>query len=116
MRLKLFFLNLIFEFFLKTWFNTNWKKFNESDLTKKPVFLSKDIYYEQNKLDREMMYLINKAKYYVPKPKPKPKANATESKFILFALFIVFLLLFVFVLPLFMFRVSRVFSDLLTVL
>jgi len=63
----------------KTWFNTNWKKFNESDLTKKPVFLSKDIYYEQNKLDREMMFLINKAKYYVPKPKPKPKVNSTET-------------------------------------
>jgi len=63
----------------KTWFTTNWKKHNESDPTKKPVFLSKDILYEQNKLDREMVYLINKAKYYVPKPKPKPKANTTSE-------------------------------------
>lgn len=57
---------------MQEWLYTNWKKHNESDPTKKPVFLSKDIQSQQGKLDREIMYLINKAKYYVPKPKPKP--------------------------------------------
>ena len=51
---------------------TNWKKQNESDATKKPVMLTKDIVYQQGKLDRELVYIINKAKYYIPKPKPKP--------------------------------------------
>jgi len=63
----------------KNWLNTNWKKHNESDHTKKPVFLSKDIVYEQNKLDRELVYLINKAKYYVPKPKPKTNETKADS-------------------------------------
>lgn len=61
----------------KEWLMTNWKKQNETDPTIKPVMLIKDIIYQQGKLDRELMYIINKAKYYVPKPKPKP--NATES-------------------------------------
>lgn len=33
----------------------------------------KDIEAKQGKLDRELLYLLNKAKYYVP----KPKANET---------------------------------------
>lgn len=61
----------------KTWFMSTWKKHNESDPEKNPVLLVKDIKNHQAKLDREMMYLINKAKYYVPKPKPK---NETSSK------------------------------------
>ncbi|XP_002162294.2 hypoxia up-regulated protein 1 isoform X1 [Hydra vulgaris] len=63
----------------KQWFMETWKKQNESDPTKKPVLLSKDVYFHQAKLDRELMYLINKAKYYVPKPKPKPSSNTTKS-------------------------------------
>lgn len=61
----------------REWLMTTWKKQNETSLAVKPVFLSKDILYQQGKVDREMMYLINKAKYYVPKP--KPKANTTTS-------------------------------------
>ncbi len=57
------------------WLNVNWKKQNETSLKEKPVMLVKDIASTQGKLDRELMYLINKAKYYVPKP--KPKANKT---------------------------------------
>lgn len=63
----------------KEWLMTNWKKQNESDPTKEPHMLSRDVLYEQAKLDREMVYLINKAKYYVPKPKPKPKTNSTTK-------------------------------------
>ena len=61
---------------------SNWKKQNETDPTKKPVLLSRDIKMQQGKLDRELMYLINKAKYYVPKPKPKPNTT-TGMSFIL---------------------------------
>jgi len=63
----------------KTWFMDNWKKQNETSSEKNPVLLSKDIYAKQQKLDREVAYLLNKAKYHVPKPKPKPAANSTAS-------------------------------------
>ena len=71
-------------FFIKDWLMTNWKKQNESDATKKPVMLTKDIAYQQGKLDRELVYIINKAKYYVPKPKPKP--NTTGIRCYIFSL------------------------------
>jgi len=72
----------------KTWFMTTWKKQNETAPEKNPVLLVKDIQSHMGKLDREVAYLINKAKYHVPKPKPKPettaanttKTNATKSK------------------------------------
>jgi len=64
----------------KTWFMTTWKKQNESDSDKNPVLLVKDIAHHQGKLDREMMYLINKAKYYVPKPKPKNDTTTKKSE------------------------------------
>lgn len=63
----------------KEWLSIQWKKQNETDATKKPVLLSKDIASQQAKLDRELMYLINKAKYYVPKPKPKVNETATNG-------------------------------------
>ena len=37
------------------------------------MLLVKDINYRTGKLDRELMYLLNKAKYYVPKTKPTGK-------------------------------------------
>ena len=46
------------------------KKQNESKLSDNPVLLVKDITLKTGKLDRELMYLLNKAKYYVPKAKP----------------------------------------------
>jgi len=66
----------------KTWFMTTWRKQNETSLDKNPVMLTKDIYSHQGKLDREIAYLVNKAKYYVPKPKPKNEtvSNTTSSK------------------------------------
>ena len=45
------------------------KKQNESKLHENPVLVVKDIEAKQGKLDRELLYLLNKAKYYVPKPK-----------------------------------------------
>ena len=50
---------------------STWKKQNETSPTEKPVLLVKDVISYQGRVDRELLYLINKAKYYVPKPKPK---------------------------------------------
>ena len=47
------------------------KKQEETKLHEKPVLLVRDIEYRQAKLERELLFLLNKAKYYVPKPKPK---------------------------------------------
>lgn len=48
--------------------------------TEKPVLLSKDIEAKLSLLDREVNYLLNKAKFAKPKPKPKPKdKNSTSS-------------------------------------
>ncbi|KAI4875826.1 hypothetical protein NFI96_024442 [Prochilodus magdalenae] len=50
--------------------------------TEKPVLLSKDIEAKLALLDREVNYLISKAKFAKPKPKPKPKdknSTSTES-------------------------------------
>merc|ERR1719494_915346 len=63
---------------VKDWLMATWKKQNETSSTDKPVLLTKDLISNSGKLDREIMYLINKAKYFVPKPKPKA-SNATES-------------------------------------
>jgi len=64
----------------KAWFMTTWNKQNETDSNKNPVLLVKDIKHHQGKLDREMMYLLNKAKYYVPKPKPKNDTTTKKSE------------------------------------
>ncbi|KAG7483585.1 hypothetical protein MATL_G00039940 [Megalops atlanticus] len=51
--------------------------------TERPVLLSKDIEAKLALLDREVNYLLNKAKFAKPKPKPKPKdknSTSTESK------------------------------------
>ncbi|KAF7701242.1 hypothetical protein HF521_002407 [Silurus meridionalis] len=47
--------------------------------TEKPVLLSKDIEAKISLLDREVTYLLNKAKFAKPKPKPKPKDKNTTS-------------------------------------
>ena len=46
------------------------KKQNDTKLSENPVLMVKDIVQKSGKLDRELMYLLNKAKYYVPKTKP----------------------------------------------
>ncbi|XP_069804035.1 hypoxia up-regulated protein 1 isoform X2 [Dendropsophus ebraccatus] len=47
--------------------------------TERPVLLSKDIEQKLAALDREIQYLLNKAKFSKPKPRPKPKSNTTKS-------------------------------------
>ncbi|RUS70581.1 hypothetical protein EGW08_021660 [Elysia chlorotica] len=44
-----------------------------------PVLLVDEIAVKISALDREMRYLINKAKNYKPKPKPKPESKKTDS-------------------------------------
>ena len=53
------------------------KKQNETQPHEKPALLVRDIVAKQGKVDRELMYLISKAKYYVP----KPKVNETGQSF-----------------------------------
>jgi len=70
------------------WIDKNEKKQNEAKPSENPVLLVKDIETKQGKLDRELVYLLNKAKYYVPKPKvnetasntTKPKTDAKKEK------------------------------------
>ncbi|XP_023373071.1 hypoxia up-regulated protein 1 [Otolemur garnettii] len=47
--------------------------------TEKPVLLSKDIEAKMVALDREVQYLLNKAKFAKPRPRPKDK-NATRPE------------------------------------
>ncbi|EDO35204.1 predicted protein [Nematostella vectensis] len=55
----------------KEWLEKMTKKQDETKPHEAPVLLTRDIEHKQNKIDRELLYLLNKAKYYVPKPKPK---------------------------------------------
>jgi len=61
------------------WLMDTWKKQNETASHLKPVLLSSDLSQHQGKLDRELAYLMNKVRYYVPKPKPKPPVNSTKA-------------------------------------
>lgn len=47
--------------------------------TDKPVLLSKDIEAKMMALDREVQYLLNKAKFAKPRPRPKDK-NGTRTE------------------------------------
>lgn len=58
-----------FYFLKQLWLHTTEKKQNETKPSENPVLLAKDIVQKTGKLDRELMYLLNKAKYYVPKTK-----------------------------------------------
>ncbi|KAM4704124.1 hypoxia up-regulated protein 1 isoform 2-T2 [Rhinophrynus dorsalis] len=48
-------------------------------LTEKPVLLSKDIEQKLGALDREVQYLLNKAKFSKPKPKKKNTTSKAEN-------------------------------------
>ncbi|XP_063799542.1 hypoxia up-regulated protein 1 [Pseudophryne corroboree] len=61
-----------------TWKNETLAEQAKLSSTDKPVLLSKDIEQKLGALDREVQYLLNKAKFSKPKPKPKPKSNTTK--------------------------------------
>ena len=65
---------------LQEWLDANVKKQSEAKSSDNPVLVVKDIEAKQGKLDRELLYLLNKAKYYVP----KPKVNETGTNHVFF--------------------------------
>ena len=68
---------------LQEWLDANVKKQSEAKPSDNPVLVVKDIEVKQGKLDRELLYLLNKAKYYVP----KPKVNETGTNHVFFTVF-----------------------------
>ncbi|XP_036381450.1 hypoxia up-regulated protein 1 [Megalops cyprinoides] len=64
-----------------TWKNETVAEQEKRPSTERPVLLSKDIEAKLALLDREVNYLLNKAKFAKPKPKPKPKdKNSTSAE------------------------------------
>ncbi|NXK07935.1 HYOU1 protein, partial [Herpetotheres cachinnans] len=61
------------------WKNETLAEQNKLSPTEKPVLLSKDIELKIAALDREVQYLLNKAKFAKPKPKKEKNATKTES-------------------------------------
>lgn len=51
---------------------------NATKPNENPVLLSSDIQEKTDKLNREIMYLVNKIRNYKP-PKPKSKTNSTKK-------------------------------------
>ncbi|NXD92966.1 HYOU1 protein, partial [Chaetorhynchus papuensis] len=61
------------------WKNETLAEQNKLTPTEKPVLLSKDIEFKIAALDREVQYLLNKAKFAKPKPKREKNATKTDS-------------------------------------
>ncbi|XP_035391849.1 hypoxia up-regulated protein 1 isoform X1 [Electrophorus electricus] len=64
-----------------TWKNNTVAEQEKLSPTEKPILLSKDIEAKLSLLDREVNYLLSKAKFAKPKPKAKPKdKNSTSTE------------------------------------
>ena len=63
----------------QAWKNATMAEQAKLPATEKPVLLSKDIEAKMMALDREVQYLLNKAKFTKPRPRPKDK-NATRAE------------------------------------
>ena len=63
--------------FVQKWLNDTEAKQSSLPSTADPVLLVEDVKEKLSKLDREIMYLLNKLKYY--RPKPKPTVNTTNT-------------------------------------
>ncbi|XP_036049274.1 hypoxia up-regulated protein 1 isoform X1 [Onychomys torridus] len=61
------------------WKNATMAEQAKLPATEKPVLLSKDIEAKMMALDREVQYLLNKAKFTKPRPRPKDK-NGTRTE------------------------------------
>uniref|UniRef100_A0A8C7ABF6 Hypoxia up-regulated protein 1 n=1 Tax=Neovison vison TaxID=452646 RepID=A0A8C7ABF6_NEOVI len=61
------------------WKNATMAEQAKLPATEKPVLLSKDIEAKMMALDREVQYLLNKAKFTKPRPRPKDK-NGTRAE------------------------------------
>lgn len=64
---------------LQAWKNATMAEQAKLPATEKPVLLSKDIEAKMMALDREVQYLLNKAKFAKPRPRPKDK-NGTRAE------------------------------------
>ena len=69
-----------FAFTFQEWKDSIEKQQKKLEDHVKPVLLLEDIGLKIQALDREVKYLINKAKTFKPKAKPKPAKNKTEDK------------------------------------
>lgn len=66
---------------MQTWKNKTVAEQEKLSPTEKPVLLSKDLEAKLSLLDREVNYLLNKAKFAKPKPKDKAKdKNSTSTE------------------------------------
>ena len=72
-------LSSIFIQILQEWRDSLLKEQEKTPLTEKPKILVEDVGVKYYALDREVKYLINKAKNYKPKAKPKKPANETTD-------------------------------------
>uniref|UniRef100_A0A3P8YKE8 Hypoxia up-regulated protein 1 n=1 Tax=Esox lucius TaxID=8010 RepID=A0A3P8YKE8_ESOLU len=63
-----------------TWKNDTVAEQEKRSPTERPVLLSKDIEAKLSLLDREVNYLLNKAKFAKPKAKPKNNSTTTPPK------------------------------------
>uniref|UniRef100_A0A8C0B9H1 Hypoxia up-regulated protein 1 n=1 Tax=Buteo japonicus TaxID=224669 RepID=A0A8C0B9H1_9AVES len=61
------------------WKNETLAEQNKLSPTEKPVLLSKDVELKIAALDREVQYLLNKAKFAKPKPKKEKNTTKTDS-------------------------------------
>lgn len=61
------------------WKNETLAEQNKLSPTEKPVLLSKDIELKIAALDREVQYLLNKAKFAKPKPRKEKNTTKTDS-------------------------------------
>lgn len=64
---------------MKIWKNETLAEQNKLPPTERPVLLSKDIELKIGALDREVQYLLNKAKFAKPRPKKEKNATKTDS-------------------------------------
>lgn len=59
------------------WLNDTEARQKTTPLSDEPVLVTEEVLEKTTRLDREIMYLLNKLKLYRPKPKPTPQANGT---------------------------------------
>lgn len=64
---------------LQIWKNETLAEQNKLSPAEKPILLSKDIELKIAALDREVQYLLNKAKFAKPKPKKEKNTTKTDS-------------------------------------
>ena len=65
--------------FSQKWLNDTEARQKVTPLSEEPVLVTEEVIEKTTRLDREIMYLLNKLKMYRPKPKPTPMPQANET-------------------------------------